>query len=109
MSTSIDAWKVRVARAPSETEVVQVMRAFVETLSDAQHLLIGEECRSQALGSKEAVAECAVRLTRQELSMEDARASSDLQTIASVFIEATRRLSALSYEARLLNLQKPRR
>lgn len=109
MNEAIETWKLQIVRASNENDVVEVMRSFVESLSDMQRVLIGPDCAPEKILSKESVAECAVRLTRQELSIaaQDPPASLQLQRIASVFIEGTRRLSALSYEAQLLNLDKP--
>jgi hypothetical protein len=109
LNDTIETWKLRIVRTSNEREVVLVMRSFVESLSETQRELIGPECAPPNIESKDSVAECAVRLTRQELSVaaEDPAASLEIQRIASVFIEGTRRLSALSYEARLLNLDKP--
>jgi hypothetical protein len=109
LSETIEIWKLHIVRASNEQEVVLVMRSFVESLSPVQRVLIGPECEPESIASKDSVAECAVRLTREELAVatQDPAASLELQRIASVFIEGTRRLSALSYEAQLLNLEKP--
>jgi hypothetical protein len=90
-------WKQRLSHATDESEVVLLSRQFLGSLPDSDLVLIAP-ASPQSLRGADAVAELALRLTQKEmaLSWDDIAAGNTLRTIASVLIEASKRLNALA-------------
>lgn len=96
-------WKRRFSQASDDYQVVLLAREFIGTLPDSERALLGARAEPQALGEPGAVAEFALHLTQLEMSLpwDDVAKGEIIRSVARVFIEASKRLSALS-ESRAL-------
>ena len=100
---NMQQWKRRFSLASDDYQVMLLAREFMGTLPESERLLLGGRGDLHALREPAAVAEFALYLTQLEMSLawDDVVKGDIIRNIARVFIEASRRLSALS-ESRVL-------
>ena len=101
--TNIQAWKRRFSQATDEDHVLALAREFVASLSRSDRELIQAPPDAVPFRSADEVLEYALHLTQLEMSLawDDVLIGNTIRTVASLFIEGSKRLTALS-EARVL-------
>ena len=102
-SANMQQWKRRFSQAADDYQVVLLAREFIGTLPESERALLGARADPHSLGEPGAVAEFALHLTQLEMSLawDDVVKGEIIRNVARVFIEASKRLSALS-ESRVL-------
>jgi hypothetical protein len=105
---AIRGWKMRLAKAAAPHQVVILAGQFVASLPHEDQALIAS-ATPESLRNEQAVAEMALRLTQLEMALawEDVAAGNIIRTIASVLIEASKRLNALAEERVLREFEPP--
>lgn len=100
---NMQQWKLRFSQATDDYQVVLLAREFVAGLPESERQLLGARAKPEALAEPGAVAEFALHLTQLEMSLawDEVVKGEIIRGVARVFIEASRRLSALS-ESRML-------
>jgi hypothetical protein len=101
--TNIQRWKRRFAQAPDETQLLADAREFIASLSEDDRRLIQAPSDAVPFRSADEVLEYALHLTQLEMSLawDDVVVGDAVRVVASLFIEASKRLTSLS-EARVL-------
>jgi hypothetical protein len=99
----IQDWKRRFAHASNDDEVVRLARELVGALPPQDRVLVGAHDEGHRLQDADDVSEFALRLTQMEMALawDDVISGTKVRTVARLFIEASKRLGALS-EARVL-------
>jgi hypothetical protein len=100
---NIQAWKRRFSQAADEGELLAAAREFLATLTEGEREIIQAPPATVPFRNADEVLEYALHLTQLEMSLDwdDVLVGKTVRTVASLFIEASRRITALS-EARVL-------
>jgi hypothetical protein len=103
MTTPFARWQSLIQVAPTNEDVIALVRRYMGTLSEAEVLRMPRDCRPTLPTTREEVSGWAVEMVRAEMQFAgDPTAGALLHQMSVIFAEATTRFAQLAQEARML-------
>ena len=103
MTTPFARWQSLIQVAPSDEDVIALVRRYMGTLTETEVLRVPQDCRPTLPMTRDEVSGWAVQMVRAEMKFAgDPTAGALLHQMAVVFSEANTRFAQLAQEARML-------
>lgn len=101
-------WQRQIETAPTEADVIGIVRRYLATLPEADFLALPADCRPSLPSTPEEVATWAVHLVTAEMKRGGGDPTAELlHQLAVVFSGANTRFAQLAQEARMLRPRPP--